>query len=271
MEELSELRLLAVFAHPDDESFGVGGTLAKYSAEGVGVHLVCATRGEEGSVGDPPICGREELAALREQELRAACSVLGVRTLRFLGCVDGQLDACPRLPLVGELVAAMRKLRPQVVITFGPDGISGHRDHVAIGRAVTEAAMAAGDPSAYPEQLAAALQPWSVGKLYYLARSRSTAITCEGAGTQEDELRATVCIDAADRVVAKLEAMRCHRSQCQAFDRMPEVELRERVRYECFTRAMPAVEKGEEGETDLFEGILPAGSASSIKRVSSSP
>ena len=257
MEKPLNLRLLAVFAHPDDESFGAGGTLARYAAEGVEVHLVCATRGEEGTVGDPPLCRQEELGSLRELELRAACSVLGVRTLRLLGCVDGQLDACPRSAVVGEVVAAIRELRPQVVITFGPDGISGHPDHVAIGLAATEAVVAASDPTAYPEQLAAGLQPWAVGKLYYLARSRSTAITCEGAGTEADELLATVRMDAADRVVAKLEAMRRHRSQCQAFDRMPELELRQRVRYECFKRAMPATRSSMDREQDLFQGIAP--------------
>jgi len=256
MKEPSKLRLLAVFAHPDDESFGVGGTLARYAAEGVDVHLVCATHGEEGSVGDPPLCRQEELGALREGELRAACSVLGVRTLRFLGCVDGRLDACPRSAVVGEVVAAIRELRPQVVITFGPDGISGHPDHVAIGRAATEAVVAAADPTAYPEQLVAGLQPWAAGKLYHLARSRSTAITCEGAGTEADEALATVRIDAADQVGAKLEAMRSHRSQCQAFDEIPESELRQRIRHECFKRAMPATKGSMDKEVDLFEGIV---------------
>lgn len=255
MEESPKLRLLAVFAHPDDESFGAGGTLAKYAAEGVEVHLVCATRGEEGSVGDPPLCKQEELGALRERELRSACEVLGVRTLRFLGCVDGRLEACPRQTVVREVVAAVRELRPQVVITFGPDGISGHPDHVAIGLAATEAALAASDPTAYPEQLAAGLHPWAVGKLYHLARSRSTAITCEGAGTEADEALATVRVDAAEHVGTKLKAMRSHRSQCQAFDKMPESELLQRVRYEYFKRAMPETIGGMDRELDLFEGI----------------
>ncbi|MCL4370974.1 MAG: PIG-L family deacetylase [Chloroflexi bacterium] len=255
MEESSNLRLLAVFAHPDDESFGAGGTLARYAAEGVEVHLVCATRGEDGSVGEPPLCTQEELGALREQELRVACSVLGVRTLRFLDCVDGRMDACPQRAVVGEVVAAIRGLRPQVVITFGPDGISGHPDHIAIGRAATEAVVAAADPTAYPEQLAAGLQPWAVGKLYYLARSRSTAITCEGAGTEADEALATVRIDAAGQIGAKLKAMRSHRSQCQAFDEIPEPELRERVRYECFKRAIPAIKGSMDNEAGLFDGI----------------
>ena len=253
--------MLAVFAHPDDESFGVGGTLARYAAEGARVDLVCATRGEEGSVGDPPLCRQEDLGKLREGELRAACEVLGVRTLGFLGCVDGQLDSCPRPTLVGEVVAAIRELRPQVVVTFGPDGISGHPDHVAIGRVATEAAAVAANPMAYPEQVARGLRPWKVSKLYNLAPSRSTAVACEGVGTEEDEAAATARIDVFAYLETKLRAMRRHRSQCQAFDRLPEEELRERLRWEYFRRAMldPQAQAGTGYvEEDLFQGIARA-------------
>lgn len=159
MDRPSDLTLLAVFAHPDDESFGVGGTLARYSAEGVGVHLVCATRGEAGSVADPSRFRGEDLGALRERELRAAAAALGIRTIRLLGCGDGRLDCCPPTELVGRVVAAIRETRPQVVITFGPDGISGHPDHATISRATTEAVAAAGDPAAYSEQSARGLGP----------------------------------------------------------------------------------------------------------------
>lgn len=264
MKERSELRRLAVFAHPDDESFGVGGTLARYAAEGVEVHLACATRGEAGELGDPPLCSQEELGKLREGELRAACSALGVRSLRFLECIDGRLDSYPWPTLVGEVVAAIRKLRPQVLITFGPDGISGHPDHVAIGRTASSAAALAADPAAYPEQLAAGLQPWEVSHLYYLAPSRSTAVACEGVGTEADEAAATARIDVSAHMETKLRAMRCHRSQCQAFDSLPEEELRDRLRWEYFRRAMPAPEdRVYEGgpEEDLFQGIAPARTA----------
>lgn len=264
MEASSELRLLAVFAHPDDESFGVGGTLARYAAEGIEVHLACATRGEAGGVGDPPLCRREELGKLREEELRAATLALGVRSVRFLDCVDGRLDSCPRPKLVGDVVAAIRELRPQVVITFGPDGVSGHPDHVTIGRVATEAVAMAGDPAVFPEQLAAGLHPWSVSRLYHLSPSRSTAVACEGVGTKEDEAAATARIDVSDYLETKLRAMRSHRSQCQAFDSLPEEELRERLRWEYFRRAIPDPQ-AQAGvpyvEEDLFQGIARARTA----------
>ena len=261
MNGQSGARLLAVFAHPDDESFGVGGTLARYAAEGARVDLICATRGEGGSVGDPPLCRPEELGALRERELRAACAELGVRSLRFLGCVDGRLDSCPWPTLVGEIVAAIRELRPQVVVSFGPDGVSGHPDHVAVGRAATEAVAAAGDPLAYPEQAAGGLRPWKVARLYHLARSRSTAVCCGEPATEADEAAATARIDVSAHLEKKLRAMRCHRSQPWPFARTPEADLRRLLRYEYFRLAVPAPEEGAEREDDLFQGIVPVPTA----------
>jgi LmbE family N-acetylglucosaminyl deacetylase len=258
MNEQLELRLLAVFAHPDDESFGVGGTLARYAAEGASVHLVCATHGEAGSTGDPPLCAQEELGAVRERELRAACAALGVRSPRFLGCVDGRLETCPQPTVVGEVTRALRELRPQVVITFGPDGISGHPDHVAISQVTAEALAAAADPEAFPEQAAEGLMPWEVRKLYHLVSSRSTSVACDGIGTEADEAAATARIDTLAYLDAKLKAMRSHRSQCQAFDGMPEAELRERLRYEYFRLAVPSPKAGAEREGDLFQGAAPA-------------
>src|SRR5512136_1653190 len=114
--------LLAIFAHPDDESFGAGGTLAKYAAEGTRVALICATRGEAGIEGMSP----EEAGQVREQELRTAAATLGLAEVRFLGYGDGELAQADPERVVAQLVSAMRDIRPHVVITFGPDGISGH-------------------------------------------------------------------------------------------------------------------------------------------------
>ena len=246
------MRLLAVFAHPDDESFGVGGTLAKYAAGGARVALICATRGEGGLVGDPPLCRPEELGRLREDELRAACAVLGIRTVRLLGCLDGQVSACANSSLGARLAEAVRELRPQVVLTFGPDGISGHPDHVAVGAATRKAISLAADAGWVPPGVNGISRPWAGARLYYVVRSRATAACCGGPATDSDEAAATARVDVGRHIETKLRAMRCHRSQPQPFTDLPERELRERLRWELFRLAEPARARKIEPESDLF-------------------
>ncbi len=128
-------RLMVVVAHPDDESFPIGGTIAKIATEGGEVMLVAATRGEAGIPNMQP----DEAGRLRECELRAACEVLGVKALRFLGYRDGTLNQVDSYTAIEQLVALMRAFRPDAIITFGPDGISGHPDHLAVHRWTTAA------------------------------------------------------------------------------------------------------------------------------------
>jgi len=122
--------LLLIFAHPDDESFALGGTIAKYAEQGVIITLVVATKGEAGKAAG--ICKPEELGLFREQELQRAAKVLGIAEVIFLGYKDKEVPFSPPLEIVEKLVRIIRKIRPQVVITFGADGASGHRDHRAI-------------------------------------------------------------------------------------------------------------------------------------------
>jgi LmbE family N-acetylglucosaminyl deacetylase len=127
------LRLMCVLAHPDDESLGMGGTLAKYAREGIHTHLITATRGERGRFGDAAV--RPELhvvGATREAELRAAAKELGIRSVDFLDYIDGDLDRADPIEVQGKIAAHIRRIRPQVVATFGPDGAYGHPDHIAI-------------------------------------------------------------------------------------------------------------------------------------------
>nr|NIY11953.1 hypothetical protein [Gemmatimonadota bacterium] len=130
------LRLMCVTAHPDDESLGFGGTLARYAAEGVETSLVVGTRGERGRFGDgsEPHPGPERLGEIREQELRAAAAVLGVRHVRFLGYRDSELDQADAVEAAGRIASHIRELRPQVVVTFDPFGAYGHPDHIAISQ-----------------------------------------------------------------------------------------------------------------------------------------
>src|SRR6266496_86658 len=129
------LKLLAIFAHPDDESMGMGGTLAKYSAQGVETYLVCASRGERGWCGpEEQVPGLEALGQIRERELIAAVRELDMKELHFLEYIDGEVDQADHGEIIGKIVTHIRKIQPQVIVTFPPDGNYGHPDHIAIGQ-----------------------------------------------------------------------------------------------------------------------------------------
>src|SRR5688572_15718510 len=161
--------LAAVFAHPDDETFAIGGTLARYSGDGVRCALYCATDGDAGQSSGIPVSSPDELAALRREELRTAGRILGVRTLERGGHRDGALAAADPDVVIGEIVRLLRRERPEVVITFGPEGApTRHRDHRAISRLATAAVLLAGTRTAYPEQLAGGLAPHRAGRLCYV-------------------------------------------------------------------------------------------------------
>lgn len=129
--------IVAVFAHPDDETFICGGTLAKYTEAGNHVALICATKGEMGRrMGVPPTATRETIATLRNGELRAACAALGIAELQFMGYRDKSLEIQPLDALVEDIYTRLEKLAPEVVITFH-EHFGGHPDHCTIGRATT--------------------------------------------------------------------------------------------------------------------------------------
>src|SRR5262245_27346558 len=130
-EPMHPLRLMAVLAHPDDESLGVGGTLAKYASEGVEVFLATATRGDSGRYrglrsDDPQHPGPASLANIREAELRAAASALGLSEVTLLDFRDQYLDRAHPSEAIAAIVQHIRRVHPQVVVTFGPEGAYGH-------------------------------------------------------------------------------------------------------------------------------------------------
>lgn len=129
--------ILLVFAHPDDESFGVAGIAAQYSHIGIHVDLVCATKGEKGTRVDVP--DNVSTGTVREAELKKAASIIGIRDIYFLEYMDGEVEKANKFEIKDKILIIMRKLDPEVVITFGPDGITGHPDHIAVGKAATRA------------------------------------------------------------------------------------------------------------------------------------
>lgn len=167
--------ILAVLAHPDDESFGMGGTIAHYSEQGVDVHLVCATRGEVGDVAPELLEGYGSVGEFRETELMCAAEKLGLASVKFLdyrdsgmaGSKDNNNPTClyaaPVEEVTAKVVEHIRNLRPQVLVTFDPNGGYHHPDHIAIHNATVAAFHAAGDENQFPGDLPA-YQP---DKLYY--------------------------------------------------------------------------------------------------------
>ena len=132
--------LLAVFAHPDDETSAAAGTLIHYAREGVDIHVVTATRGERGDLGTGDLTiARRDLPAVREAELRAVLALYGAHPPILLDYRDQELITADFATLTQDVLRVMASVRPEVVITFGPSGISGHEDHKTIHRAATEA------------------------------------------------------------------------------------------------------------------------------------
>ena len=264
------LRLMCVLAHPDDETLGTGSILAKYAVEGVETYLVTATRGERGwwgAAGDNP--GLEGLGRLREAELMAAAAVLGLREVRFLDYIDGDLDQAPPGEAIARIAGHLRRVRPQVVVTFGPDGSYGHPDHIAISQFTTAAVVCAADPGfAAPGGGA----PHRVAKLYYMAEARSLLeafpdifaglkIEVDGVvrhGMVWEDWAVTTRVDARPHWATVMRAVKCHASQMPTlpglFD-MPDDQLAGLLSDQGYYRAMSTVNGGRAVETDLFEGL----------------
>lgn len=226
--------LLAILAHPDDETLAIGGTLARYAAEGATVHLVVATSGESGLRGASPETARRT----RERELRRAAAVLGIREPRLLGLRDGGLAALDAEGPVQTLMGVIASLRPQVVVTFGPDGISGHPDHVTVGRWTTEA-----------------FDRWQVGeaptaRLFYIAPSPATQQACGGPQPDVRALGSLVRIDIGPYRQAKVRAAQAHGSQHHPFRGPPLEESSRLVCHEDFYLVRPACACGP--SDDLF-------------------
>jgi LmbE family N-acetylglucosaminyl deacetylase len=165
--ERRPLRLLGVFAHPDDEIFCIGGTLAKYIASGAEAMVVSFTRGEAGQIRDAAVATRRTLGDRRARELELACRSLGVQHVRCLDYGDGKLSLIPPSELIGEVVGLIREFQPDIVFTFDETGAYGHPDHIAISHVTTTACQLAGDPTQFAEQLQRGLAPHTPDRLYH--------------------------------------------------------------------------------------------------------
>jgi LmbE family N-acetylglucosaminyl deacetylase len=201
--------LLAVFAHPGDESWGLGATLAMYAQKGVEVTLACATRGEDSPWGANPSESLQELGETRVQELDAACESLGIRNWAVLDYPDGSLAGNNARELEKDIARWIREVQPQAVITHHPEGMAGHPDHDALSRAATRAYLGAARPRRFPEQLKEGLTPWQPGDLYY-----SISSDVELLSKRNEDLSLSIP-DVSRFATPKERALRCYASQEQ--------------------------------------------------------
>lgn len=263
-------RILAVFPHPDDESYTAAGTLAQAAAAGVEVHLLCATHGERGQILDPSLATPATLATVRAQELATACQAIGARPPRFLGYHDGELDRVDLPEAVGAIVQMIRAVRPQVVITLGADGVYGHPDHIALHKLVTPAFRAAGGGDRFPEDRFG--PAWQPARLFWTAFPRGhfrpvwerllSTDLAEGVRRLSPEQLGTdagqvdLAVDVRGFIVQKLAAMAAHRTQLTAGDPLsifPPGVLAPLLGTERFTLAEG--QRPQAPLTGLFDGL----------------
>jgi N-acetylglucosamine malate deacetylase 2 len=231
---------LLVFAHPDDESFGMAGTIKKYTQQGVPADLICATRGEKGSRVDVP--ANIDTGTAREAEVRAAAAIIGIRDIYFLGYIDGELNKADVEEVVNKIKDIIRRVQPEIVITFGPDGITGHNDHVAIGKAATKAFERLSVEESGPR------------KLYYVTIAASAVPNADdfGVATRPDE-EVTISTDISDYLDSKIQAIAAHRSQQDAREFIKMLEESRESGFAEKEYLYLAIPGSTAKETDLFQ------------------
>jgi LmbE family N-acetylglucosaminyl deacetylase len=229
--------LLGFFAHPDDEMLS-GGTFARAAAEGGKVVLVCVTRGEMGEISEPHLATAENLAEVRTQELQNAAHALGLTDVRFLGFRDSGMIGTPAnedprsfnradpAEAIRRIVAIIREVQPNVIVTHDATGGYGHPDHIAAYRHVTDAFAAAADPAQYPNEGTA----WQTDRLIYGAMPKSffvrmrAMIEASGGDTSRfddpqwqnlgyEDADIPIRVDVRDFLNAKLAAFNAHQTQ----------------------------------------------------------
>lgn len=263
-----QLKLMVITAHPDDESLGFGGILSRYADEGIETHVLCATGGEGGRHGDGAHPGPEALGRIREGELREAGDELGVHDIQLLGYIDQELDKAEPTEAVQRIEHHLLRVRPDVVVTFGPEGGYGHPDHVAISQLVTAATVTtAGDA-----QRAAAGGGHIVKKLYYMAWGPATwaayqqafkrlTSTVDGVVREAQpwpEWLITTRVDARSYWQRVWRAVQCHKTQMPGYAALAGLPDDTHVALwgdQTFYRAYSTVNGGRNSETDLFEGL----------------
>lgn len=254
-------RVACVFAHPDDDTYGVAGSLALHASDELQLTVIMATSGGAGRIADPSLATRETLGRVREAEDVASWRALGFDPdVRFLRHPDGGLARIPREQLVLEVRDLLEETAPEVVVTFGPDGITGHEDHVAIGAVATEAFQATRTSSsgqAFSRLLHNVVPQSSLDRLNELFRERglepmdpTKPFMPRGVPDRTIGVR----VDCSSVYERKLEAIRCHKTQAELED-VPYDLWPQMLSTESFTVAWPERRPRDPVLADLFEGL----------------
>jgi LmbE family N-acetylglucosaminyl deacetylase len=232
------MRILAVFAHPDDEAFGPAGTLARYAQTGHTVRLVTMTRGEAGSLGPARHLTRPELARLRSQELRCSADALRLSGLNICHLPDGKLAELPEGQGLAIVRHEIETFLPDAMITFHSAGISGHPDHRTVARWCLQAVAEQARP---PRLFAYGISSEQARRV---GHRKVTPIP-------DDEI--THVIDVSGYLEYKFDAIRCHQSQSEAWERMKAIEggIESYLRNEHFSQVWPP--GGQQARSDRLD------------------
>jgi LmbE family N-acetylglucosaminyl deacetylase len=256
------IRVAGVFAHPDDDVYLLGGTLLLHRGE-VDPTFVFATNGGAGPISSPELATRETLGTVREAEQRAALEAIGYgdAPVHFLGHPDYYLPDVPREQLVAEIEALLQKVQPHVVVTFGPEGLTSHHDHMAVGAATTDAFHRARKTSersregVFSRLYHVALARSDVDRFYAGVRDGGYGYGEEGrlfdvTGVDDDAI--SVRVDTRSVQDRKLAGILAHRTQLVEWERVP-VPLRWiYLDAECFVQAYPSGRPGGNVRADLL-------------------
>jgi len=244
------LRLLCVTAHPDDEAGGFGGSLLLYASRGVETHVLCLTSGQA-ATNRGGARSDEELAAMRRAEFQASCQVLKIVRGEVLDYPDAGLDRVDFHAAVGELTERIRRIRPHVILTIGPEGaVTAHPDHSMASLFATLAYHWAGRSNRFPEQLQNGLKPHRAQKLYYATTLFSLP---DRQPVSPAPVTATIEIG-SEFLEAKIRAFKQHTSQSPLFQ-LFEGMARKRGTRELFHLAATTTPRQMQLETDLFGGV----------------
>lgn len=225
---------LFIYAHPDDETFGAAGTICLLRSKGWRVVLACATLGQKGKCGEPPLCTQDDLGGVRERELAEAAGILGISEVRLLGYEDKSLAEAPRDEIRRRLVEIVRAEKPEAVFTFDPNGFNAHPDHVAISRFASDAVSAAADGRWYPEAGDAHVVP----QLFWNTLLEPWQ---EASSRVADEAGVDLVLDVAAWADTKAAALRAHRTQHLSVDHhfFSKPNVRQILGVETWRRAWP--------------------------------
>jgi LmbE family N-acetylglucosaminyl deacetylase len=210
------MKFLFVFAHPDDETFSSGGTIAKLTQDKHKVVLATATKGEAGEPGNPPITTRDKVGQVREQELKRAARILGISNIHFLGLIDGTLRYIKNADIERRILNIIEKENPDVVITFDKGGGSNHPDHKAVSRAATKVFKEYKNLAKKHVRLYHTAMPRSFVKEFE-KKNLGYNVFGKVRGVKDNDI--TTIINITDTLQTKIKALKEHKTQHQDWER----------------------------------------------------